>query len=84
MKEEGWQKGAKYAASVHVKTFVFDENGNEPTVDIPRAMHYLLDAGYNGCWGVESVPKDGDEYGAAEKTIALIRRVVSEYASKHS
>jgi sugar phosphate isomerase/epimerase len=81
-KEEGWRKCAKYAASVHIKTFVFDKDGNEPTVDIPRAIHYLLDSGYNGCWGVESVPKDGDEYGAAEKTIALIRRVVSEYAAQ--
>jgi sugar phosphate isomerase/epimerase len=83
MQEEGWQKGARYTASVHIKTFVFDENGYEPTVDIPRAMFYLLDSGYGGCWGVESVPKDGDEYGAAEKTIALIRRVVNDYASKH-
>lgn len=76
MKEEGWQKCSKYAASVHVKTFMFDENGNDPTVNIPKAIQYLLDSGYKGCWGVESVPKDGDEYGAAEKTIALIRRVV--------
>lgn len=76
MKEEGWQKGAKYTASVHIKTFEFDENGNDPTVDIPKAMGYILDTGYTGCWGVESVPRDGDEYGAAVKTLNLIKRVL--------
>jgi len=75
--EEGWQKCATYTASVHVKTFAFDENGNDPTVDLAKAVRILLDTGYHGCWGVESVPKDGDEYGAAAKTIALIRRLVS-------
>jgi hypothetical protein len=76
-REEGWQKCAKYAGGLHIKTFVFDENGNDPSGDTPKAIGYLLDAGYNGCWGVESAPKDGDEIGAASKTIALIRRVVS-------
>jgi sugar phosphate isomerase/epimerase len=76
MREEGWQKCAKYAGAVHIKTHTFDENGNEPSVNLAKAIRCLLDSGYTGCWGVESVPKDGDEYGAAEKTIALIRRLV--------
>ncbi len=77
LQEEGWRRTAKYAASVHIKTFIFDEQGNEPTVDLQKAIRTLLDAGYRGCWGVESCPKDGDEYGAAAKTIALIRRIVN-------
>ncbi len=76
--DEGGQKCAKYAASVHIKTFTFDESGNDPTVDVRKSIRYLLQAGYKGCWGVESVPKDGDEYGAAAKTIALIKRVLNE------
>ncbi len=81
MQEEGWRRTAKYAASVHVKTFAFDAQGNEPSVDVSKAIHYLLDSGYHGCWGVESVPTDGDEYRAAAKTIALIRRILNSSAA---
>ncbi len=76
MREQGWQMCAKYATITHIKTFSFDEQGNEPSVDIPKAMHILLDAGYEGCWGIESCPRDGDEYEGAKKTIALIKRVL--------
>lgn len=75
---DGWRLGAPYARSVHIKTFEFDAQGNDPTVDIPQAMQLLLQAGYQGCWGVESVPRDGDEIGAVEKTFALIRRILGE------
>ena len=74
MQEKGWELCARFARSTHFKTFVFDENGNEPNVDLSRAIRLLVDAGYSGSWGVESCPEDGDEYGAARKTIALIKR----------
>lgn len=72
--EEGWDKCARYAAATHVKTFAFDEDGNEPSVDIPRAIGLLVESGYRGVWGVESCPKDGDEMTGARKTIELINR----------
>jgi sugar phosphate isomerase/epimerase len=75
-REECWEIFAPYARSVHIKTFAFDENGIDPTMNLEKAIQLLLDAGYNDVWGIESGPKDGDEYGAVEKTIALIRRVV--------
>ncbi|NIA15353.1 MAG: hypothetical protein GWP08_14885 [Nitrospiraceae bacterium] len=78
MQEEGWKTCAKYARSTHFKTFSFDEDGNEPTVDIPAVVRLLAAEGYDGCWGVESCPENGDEYGAVEKTIALIRRGLGE------
>jgi len=34
----------------------------------------LLDAGYDGPWGIESVPRELDEYESVRRTIALIRR----------
>ncbi|MCI0394907.1 MAG: sugar phosphate isomerase/epimerase [Chloroflexi bacterium] len=74
--EQGWALCARYARATHIKTFAFDAAGNETTTDIPRAIGYLVAAGYNGCWGIESCPRDGDEYGGARKTIALIRRVL--------
>jgi hypothetical protein len=39
-------------------------------------MRILQEAGYQGCWGIESVPRQGDEYEAAKKSIALVRRVL--------
>ncbi len=77
--QQGWAMCARFARATHIKTFAFDSQGNETTVDIPKAMHYLLDAGYTGTWGIESCPAEADEeIEAARKTIALIRRVVSE------
>jgi len=76
MQEKGWETCAPYARSTHFKTFRFDDDGNEVTVDVPKVIAILRDAGYTGCWGVESVPEDGDEYGAVRKTIALIRKTL--------
>jgi sugar phosphate isomerase/epimerase len=78
MREKGWDLCARYARSTHIKTFAFDEHGNEPSVDIPRAIRILVEAGYDGCWGIESCPSDGDEYGGARKTVALIRRTLKD------
>ena len=75
-REAGWELGARHARATHLKMFAFDAGGNETTVDIPRAMRYLQEAGYQGSWGIESVPRQGDEYEAAQKSIALVHRVL--------
>ncbi|MEZ4670225.1 MAG: TIM barrel protein [Anaerolineae bacterium] len=75
--EEGWKLCAARANEVHIKTFNFDAQGNDPTVDLPRVIAMLVKAGYKGCWGIESVPKDGDEIAAARKTMQLIERSVA-------
>jgi sugar phosphate isomerase/epimerase len=80
MRETGWTRCARYARATHIKTYAFDTEGNETTVDIPRAMHILQEAGYQGSWGIESVPRQGDEYEAAKKSIALVRRVLGATA----
>jgi sugar phosphate isomerase/epimerase len=76
--EKSWRMCAVYARSVHIKTFSFDEQGNDPSVNLALAIRLLVEAGYNGIWGVESVPRDGNEYAAVEKTFALIRKVLKE------
>ncbi len=73
-RDHAWTLCAPYARAVHIKTFEFDAQGNDPAGDVPRVIRLLVDAGYGGCWGIESVPRDGDEYGAVKKTIALLRR----------
>lgn len=78
LQEQGWQMCARYARAVHLKTFAFDEDGNESSTDIPRVMRILMDAGYDDCWGIESCPRDGDEYAGARKTVALIKRVLGK------
>jgi len=74
---EARQQTVRFAKATHFKTFTFDDAGNEitPGADVAGAMQLLKDSGYRGCWGVESVPKDGDEIGAARKTIALIKKI---------
>jgi len=76
--QKAWGMCAPYARSTHFKTFNFDDEGNEPSVDIPKAIRLLVMAEYDGCWGVESCPEDGDEYGAVRKTIALIKRTLDD------
>ena len=76
MRETGWTRCARFARATHLKTYAFDAEGNETTVDIPRAMRILQEAGYQGSWGIESVPRQGDEVEAAKKSVALVRRVL--------
>ena len=73
-----WVTFIPYARLTHFKTFSFDAAGNEPDWDIPRLMQMLLDAGYAGCWGIESTPQDGSEIEAATKTLALLRRTLGD------
>ena len=72
--EEGWSRFAGRADAIHVKTFVFDAEGDETTVDLAPFFAALGSAGFDGWWGVESVPRDGDEIAGARRTIELIRR----------
>jgi sugar phosphate isomerase/epimerase len=72
--EEGWSRFASRADAIHVKTYVFDDKGDETTVDLGPFFAAMASAGFDGWWGVESVPRDGDEIAGARKTIELIRR----------
>jgi sugar phosphate isomerase/epimerase len=81
LRETGWKQCARYARATHIKTYAFDSEGDETTVDIPRAIGYLQEAGYQGSWGIESVPRQGDEYEAAKKSVALLLRVLGATAN---
>ena len=76
LRAEGQRRCAKYARATHVKTFGFHPDGSPIDADVQTPIRLLLQAGYDGTWGVESVPRDGDEIGGARKTIELIRSLV--------
>lgn len=66
---------APLARATHIKTLEFDESGNDIATDITQAVAALLDSGYAGTWGIESVPRDGDEVRGARQTIEMIKRL---------
>ena len=76
--ERAWQMCSSYARLTHFKTFNFDSEGNDPSVDLNKACAILVESGYKGVWGIESTPEDGDEEGAAVKTLALLQRVLGK------
>lgn len=76
--ERAWEMCARYARLTHFKTHSFDSKGNDPSVDLTRAIYVLQESGYDRVWGIESVPHDGDEEGAAVKTLAFLRRAMEE------
>lgn len=76
--QRAWVEYAKYARITHFKTFSFDENGNDPEQDIAKVIRILQDAGYQGTWGIESTPKDGDEINAAKKTLTLLKQILEK------
>jgi hypothetical protein len=76
--DEAWQLCAPYARLTHIKTYAFDAEGNDATYDAVKVIRLLRDSGYQGTWGIESTPSDGNEEAGALGTLALIKRVLAE------
>ena len=68
-------KVAPCAVVAHAKMFDFDEHGNETTIDVPRAVEILADAGFDGDLLIEFEGKD-DEMEGTRKSLRLLRRVL--------
>jgi len=69
---EALEKIAKYAVIVHVKTYEFDESGEEKTIDIGRCVNIFKQSGFDGYYSVEFEGK-GDQREGVKKTIELLR-----------
>ncbi len=77
--ERGWRKCAPYARLTHLKTFSFDDTGNDPDWDHALFVKILLEAGYEGCWGLEFEGKGSlDERDMVLKSLALLKRLLEE------
>ncbi len=63
-----------FAHGVSAKTFDFDANGNETTIDYPRMLKIVKDAGYKGHIGIEyEGNRLGEEEGIAYTKALLLR-----------
>jgi sugar phosphate isomerase/epimerase len=78
LQREGWERCARLAEVTHIKTFAFDARGWDSTVDLRECIRLLVAAGYKGIWGIESCPRNGDEYEGARKSIRLIELALGE------
>jgi sugar phosphate isomerase/epimerase len=69
-----------YAKGVSAKSYDFDAEGNETTIDYPKMMKIVLDAGYHGRVGIEyEGPKLSEPNGirATKKLLERIRAKMS-------
>lgn len=68
-----------YAKGVSAKSYGFDAEGNETTIDYPRMLGIVLDAGYRGYVGVEWEGMTPGDVEGIRLTQALLERVRDEY-----
>lgn len=62
------------ARAVSAKSYAFDEAGMETTIDYPRMMRIVLDAGYRGYVGIEYEGDGLSEHDGILATLGLLQR----------
>ncbi|MFQ5530443.1 MAG: sugar phosphate isomerase/epimerase family protein, partial [Gemmatimonadota bacterium] len=67
-----------FAKAVSAKSYAFDENGDETTIDFRRMMRIVLDAGYRGHVGIEYEGDGLSEVDGVLATKSLLERVRAE------
>ncbi|HHC78542.1 MAG TPA: sugar phosphate isomerase/epimerase [Flavobacteriia bacterium] len=75
---KGIEQMMPYAKGVSAKSYDFDENGNETTIDFKRMLKIIKDAGYTGFIDVEYEGGRLPEEAGIEATKALLLKVASE------
>lgn len=77
---EGVRRMMPYAEGVSAKAYAFDEQGYETTIDFPRMMQIVVDAGYNGYVGIEYEGDQLGEVAGIKATKKLLDRIRFEMA----
>ena len=67
-----------YAEAVSAKTYGFDGEGNETTIDYPRMMKTVLENDYHSWVGIEWEGNDPGEIEGIKQTKALLERLQGE------
>lgn len=73
-----------FAKGVSAKSYGFDENGNETTIDYRRMLGIVLDAGYRGYVGVEWEGMDRSDVEGIRSTQQLLERIRDEVADQYA
>ena len=71
-----------HAKGVSAKTFAFNEEGFETTIDYPRIMRIVLEAGYHGHVGIEYEGDGLDEYEGIRASKTLLERTRTQLQSE--
>lgn len=72
---QGIKELLPYAKALSVKSFGFDENGYEPTIDYIKMFDLVQASGYDGYMGIEFEGHDMPSVEGIEKTRALVEKV---------
>jgi sugar phosphate isomerase/epimerase len=81
----GVQELMPFAKGVSAKSYAFDANGNETTIDYTRMMKIVLDAGYRGYVGVEWEGREPENQAEGIRlTKALLERVRAELTPQYT
>lgn len=67
-----------FAKAVSAKSYDFDDAGNETTIDYPRMMKIVLDAGYRGYVGVEYEGGRLSEFDGIRATQHLLEKIAGQ------
>jgi sugar phosphate isomerase/epimerase len=70
-----------FAKGVSAKSYGFDANGDETTIDFRRMLGIVLDAGYRGYVGVEWEGMSPGDIEGIRLTQALLERIRDEHAA---
>lgn len=74
-KYKGVEEMMPHARAVSAKSYKFDENGQETTIDYGRMLQIIKDAGYTGYIGVEF---EGQDLSAVEGILATKELLIEE------
>jgi len=77
---QGIQELMTYAKAVSAKSYAFDADGDETTMDYRRIMKIVLDAGYRGWVGIEYEGGQVSEPEGINATQELLKKVRDELA----
>jgi sugar phosphate isomerase/epimerase len=72
-----------FAGAVSAKSYDFDAEGLETTIDYQRMMRIVLDAGYRGYVGIEYEGSRLPEFEGIHATQRLLTKVAAELASSY-
>ena len=78
---KGVEELMPFAKAVSAKSYAFNEQGDETTIDYQRMMKIVTDAGYHGYVGIEFEGSQLDEVAGIKATKALLEKVREQLAS---